>query len=398
MRKVIPIVVLTLVLCTGCQDTSVSKNPDSQVSESGLGTEMTGSGDESELNTDFETESGLGTEYVTETESESEEVDLHEYDFTICYAGDISLADDACTTQRLLSSENGIYDCISPELIAIMQEADITCVNSEFCFSTNGSPLKGKAYTFRADPSRVSVYTEMGVDVVTLANNHVYDYGKQAMLDTLTTFEDAGIAYFGAGRNLEEAMKPVYYEIDGKTIALVGASRAEKHKMTPQATEDSVGILRCYDTELFLEVIQEADANADFVIAYVHWGTEYSTVLEKVQLSTGKEYLDAGADVIIGAHSHCLQGMEYYDGKPIVYSMGNFWFNTKTLDTMLIQVRFYGNDEGGDVEVSVVPAIQKNSKTTILTEESEIEKLYSYLEEISVNVEIDEDGIIKQKQ
>lgn len=398
MRKVIPIVVLTLVLCTGCQDTSVSKNPDSQVSESGLGTEMTGSGDESELNTDFETESGLGTEYVTETESESEEVDLHEYDFTICYAGDISLADDACTTQRLLSSENGIYDCISPELIAIMQEADITCVNSEFCFSTNGSPLKGKAYTFRADPSRVSVYTEMGVDVVTLANNHVYDYGKQAMLDTLTTFEDAGIAYFGAGRNLEEAMKPVYYEIDGKTIALVGASRAEKHKMTPQATEDSVGILRCYDTELFLEVIQEADANADFVIAYVHWGTEYSTVLEKVQLSTGKEYLDAGADVIIGAHSHCLQGMEYYDGKPIVYSMGNFWFNTKTLDTMLIQVRFYGNDEGGDVEVSVVPAIQKNSKTTILTEESEIEKLYSYLEEISVNIEIDEDGIIKQKQ
>lgn len=398
MRKVIPIVVLTLVLCTGCQDTSVSKNPDSQVSESGLGTEMTGSGDESELNTDFETESGLGTEYVTETESESEDVDLHEYDFTICYAGDISLADDACTTQRLLSSENGIYDCISPELIAIMQEADITCVNSEFCFSTNGSPLKGKAYTFRADPSRVSVYTEMGVDVVTLANNHVYDYGEQAMLDTLTTFEDAGIAYFGAGRNLEEAMKPVYYEIDGKTIALVGASRAEKYKMTPQATEDSVGILRCYDTELFLEVIQEADANADFVIAYVHWGTEYSTVLEKVQLSTGKEYLDAGADVIIGAHSHCLQGMEYYDGKPIVYSMGNFWFNTKTLDTMLIQVRFYGNDEGGDVEVSVVPAIQKNSKTTILTEESEIEKLYSYLEEISVNVEIDEDGIIKQKQ
>lgn len=398
MRKVIPIVVLTLVLCTGCQDTSVSKNPDSQVSETGLGTEMTGSGDESELNTDFETESGLGTEYVTETESESEDVDLHEYDFTICYAGDISLADDACTTQRLLSSENGIYDCISPELIAIMQEADITCVNSEFCFSTNGSPLKGKAYTFRADPSRVSVYTEMGVDVVTLANNHVYDYGEQAMLDTLTTFEDAGIAYFGAGRNLEEAMKPVYYEIDGKTIALVGASRAEKYKMTPQATEDSVGILRCYDTELFLEVIQEADANADFVIAYVHWGTEYSTVLEKVQLSTGKEYLDAGADVIIGAHSHCLQGMEYYDGKPIVYSMGNFWFNTKTLDTMLIQVRFYGNDEGGDVEVSVVPAIQKNSKTTILTEESEIEKLYSYLEEISVNVEIDEDGIIKQKQ
>lgn len=347
-----------------------------------------GQTEQSEVKEDIITQE---TEDRQELEVETETEDLHAYDVTLCFAGDISLHEYAVTTAQLDASENGIYDCISPELIQIMQDADIMCLNNEFTYSTNGSPMPNKAYTFRANPKRVEVLQELGVDVVTLANNHVYDFGEQALLDTFSTLEEAGIEYFGAGRTLEDAMRPVYYEVDGKTIAFVGASRAEKNKMTPQATEDSAGILRCYDTELFLQVIKEADENADFVVAMVHWGTEYSYDLEEVQLSTGKEYLDAGADVIIGAHSHCLQGMEYYNGKPIVYSLGNYWFNSKTLDTMLVQVRFFGDDMEENVEVSVVPAIQKNAKTQIVTGEKQ-ERIYSFLEEISINIEIDANG------
>lgn len=318
------------------------------------------------------------------------------YDFTLCFAGDISLDESAVTTNKLNASENGIYGCISPELIEIMQQAELMCLNNEFTYSTNGSPMSGKAYTFRANPSRVSVLQEMGVDLVTLANNHVYDYGKQALLDTFSTLEEVDIEYFGAGKNLAEAKAPVYYEIDGKRIAFVGASRAEKNKMTPQATDTNPGILRCYDTELFLQAIAEAEANADFVIAVVHWGTEYSTVLESAQLTTSKEYLDAGADAIIGGHSHCLQGMEFYNGKPIIYSLGNYWFNSKTLDSMLVQLRFFGDDNTGGVEVSVVPALQKNAKTQIITEDAEKQRLFSYLEEISINVAIDENGVVSE--
>ena len=372
----------------------------------GNGTSQTGPASETE--SFLESESHLpssGTEEVTERETDSEiEIptetelpDLHEYDFTLCFGGDISLDESAVTTAQLDKSENGIYGCISPELMTIMQEADLMCLNNEFTYSTNGAPLKGKAYTFRANPSRVAILKKMGVDVAQLANNHVYDYGKQAMLDTFTTLEEAGIKYFGAGRNLDEAMAPLYFELDGKTVALVGASRAEKHKMTPQATEDSPGILRCYDTKLFLEAIKEADANADFVIAVVHWGTEYSTKLENVQLTTGKEYLNAGADAIIGGHSHCLQGMEYYDNKPIIYSLGNFWFNKKTLDTMLVQLHFSGNDEGGNLEVTVVPAIQSGAKTQIV-DGKEAERIFKHLEKISINIEIDEAGIVKEKK
>ena len=391
---------LTVVLLTGCGNGLAEGSGTSQTGDIG----ETGAFHESESHLPSSGTEDI-TEVVTESETDSEtEVptetelpDLHEYDFTLCFGGDISLDESAVTTAQLDKSENGIYGCISPELMTIMQEADLMCLNNEFTYSTKGSPLKGKAYTFRANPSRVAVLQEMGVDVAQLANNHVYDYGKEALLDTFATLENAGIKYFGAGKNLEEAMKPLYFEFDGKIVALVGASRAEKYKMTPQATEDSPGILRCYDTTLFLEVIKEAKANADFVVAVVHWGTEYSTKLQDVQLTTGKEYLDAGADAIIGGHSHCLQGMEYYNGKPIIYSLGNFWFNNKTLDSMLIQLHFSGNDEEQSLEVTVVPAIQKKAKTQIVSGE-EAERIFKHLEDISINIEIDENGLVKEKQ
>lgn len=337
------------------------------------------------------------TEPETTTEEPTTTTVDTSYDFTFCFAGDTSLADDAVTMKALADNGNDLSKVVSPELLKIMNDADVMCINSEFTFTTRGQKIPGKLYHFRANPEKVSIYKEMGVDLAMLANNHAYDFGEVSLLDTIDTLAGADIDYFGAGKNLAEAMKPVYYEIDGKTIAFVSASRAEKNKKTPQATEDGAGILRCYDTELFLQVIKEADANADFVIACVHWGTEYSTVLEDVQLQTGKEYLDAGADVIVGSHSHCLQGMEYYKGKPIIYSLGNYWFNNKTLDSMLLQLRFHGDDDEQFLEVSMVPAIQSNSKVQIVTDKKEQERIYKHIEKISINIEIDENGVITEK-
>ena len=336
------------------------------------------------------------TEEITTEEPTT--VDLQEFDFTMCFAGDILLAEGEITTNNLDSSPNGLKDCISPEFLEIMNRADYTCVNNEFTYSTRGSALDGKAWTFRADPDRVKYLKEMGVDLALLANNHVYDYGKDAMLDTLETLTNADIKYFGAGANLEEAMKPVYVELGGKKVAFVAASRAEKNKMTPQATEEEPGILRCYDPTLFIEVIKEARANADFVVACVHWGTERSTVLEDAQLETARQYIDAGADMIIGSHSHCLQGMEYYNGKPIVYSLGNYWFDEYYEDTMLVNVRIHGDIYGSNVELSVVPGMQDDGKTVIFTDDSEKERVYQHLEDISVNIEIDENGVVRSKE
>ena len=128
----------------------------------------------------------------------------------------------------------------------------------------------------------------------------------------------------------------------------------------------------------------------------IHWGTEYSYDLEEVQLTTGKEYLDAGADVIIGGHSHCLQGMEFYNGKPIIYSLGNYWFNDKTLDSMLIELHFSGNDAEQHMEVKMIPAIQTNA-TTNWVDESEQQRIFDFMESISINIEIDENGIVREQ-
>ncbi|MFY9286632.1 MAG: CapA family protein [Tissierellaceae bacterium] len=345
--------------------------------------------DNGDLNEDKEPSNQTGGEEIIEE-------DLNPFDFVLSFAGDINFDENWATMKYYNTAENGIYDCISPELIELMKEADIMCLNNEFTYSTGGTPLKGKAYTFRAHPSRVEILKEMGVDIVSLANNHAYDYGPQSLIDTMATLKEAGISYVGAGHNIDEAMEPAYFEVDGKTIAYVAASRAEKNKMTPQATMDSPGILRCYDTELFVETIKEAKINADYVIAYVHWGTEYSYELEEVQLSTGREYLDAGADIIIGAHPHILQGIEYYNGKPIVYSLGNYWFNNKDIDTILLNIHFYGDDTEESIELEIIPAIQSNTRTQIVTEESEKERIFSLLEDISINIEIDERGIVRE--
>ena len=332
---------------------------------------------------------------VAEAVGEEESQDNGEYDFTICFAGDINFDENWVTTQYMNTCENGIEDCIDSELINTMQQADIMWINNEFTYSDRGNPLEGKAYTFRANPSRVDNLDILGVDIVGLANNHVYDYGRDALLDTFDTLEQAGIPYVGAGHNLEEASEPVYMEIEGKTIAFVAASRAEKNRMTPQATESEPGILRCYDTELFDEEIKGADANADIVVALPHWGTEYSTELEPVQVETAHEYIDAGADVIIGAHTHCLQGFEYYEGVPIVYSLGNYWFNEKTLDTMLLTIHCYGNNDEDNMEVLITPALQANCTTTYVSDADDQRALFDRLEDISVNVQIDNDGKVE---
>ena len=331
-------------------------------------------------------------------DAEMEEEEPEGYDIVLSFAGDICFDDSCAVMQDYIGQGEKLENNIAPELIKMMRDADVCFVNNEFAYSDRGKPLENKMYTFRASPERASMLQELGVDIAGLANNHVYDFGAEAMEDTFLALNQIGIDYVGAGRNLEEAMTPVYREIDGIKIAYVAASRAEKFKMTPQATEDAAGILRCYDTELFLQEIREARAQADYVIAIVHWGTEYSTELEEVQTVTGREYIDAGADIVIGGHTHCLQGMEYYKGKPILYSLGNFWFNDKPLDSMLVQVRLSGDDKASEitdehVEVQIVPARQENCKTRIL-EGEDAERLFNDLERISEGVAIDEKGVM----
>ena len=313
---------------------------------------------------------------------------------SMTFAGDISFADNWKVMQYCKTTENGITDCISPFLVDRLRASDISCINNEFCFSDRGTPMPNKMYTFRAATAHVSLYHTLGTDIVDLANNHCFDFGEEAFLDTLDTLDSAGIQRMGGGRNIDEASKPVYYIIEGKKIAFVAATRAEKNIMTPEATASSPGVLRCYDPTSFLAVIREAKEHADYVIANLHWGTENSHALEQVQTVTARQYIDAGADLIIGAHAHCLQGIEYYKHVPIVYNLGNFWFSHYDIDTGLLGVNL---TEDGRTELIFYPATQRNCQTTYVGGEAEGARILQCMRDYSINADFAADGTVTER-
>ena len=350
---------------------------------------------------DTSKENGAQSAEKTDASKEAEEQD-RTYDFTLGFAGDICLADNYIPMQYLESiGSDDISDGIDPRYIEIMQGMDQMWINNEFVYSRRGEPLPGKAWTFCGDPDNVSYLKDLGVDIVGLANNHTFDFGEVSFLDTLETLEKAKIPYVGAGRNIKQAASPVYLETDGVKIAYVAASRAEIAIYTLEASKTEPGILWCYDYTRFLESIREAAENADFVIALPHWGVEHSTVLEEEQIYGAHACIDAGADAVIGAHPHILQGIEYYKGKPILYSLGNFWFDAYDIDTLVAQLHIKGRKKDKDaplkdaeVELKLYPGTQSGVYTALADTEEWKSRILQYLEGISVNVTIDEDGVV----
>lgn len=315
---------------------------------------------------------------------------------TLAFVGDMNLEENWPTTNYLKKQNNDIYACISADLIQEMQKADIFMPNNEFTYSLRGTKTPGKMYTFRSNPERVKVMQELGADIVLLANNHSHDYGPDSLIDTLDTLEQAGINYVGAGRNLQEATTPFYFTYHNLVIAYVAASNAEVHRLTPQATETTPGILRCYDPDLFLKEIEAAKKNADIVIASIHWGKEGSNYVVEAQRQLGYRMIEAGADAIIGSHPHVLQGIEFYQGKPIMYSLGNFWFNAQTLYTCLYELEI-DTATKSIAQVKFVPAIQKNCTTVKSTDAVERRKIFDFEENLSFGITIDDEGYVTPK-
>ncbi len=310
---------------------------------------------------------------------------------TLTFAGDV-LFDDGYAIMGAVRGDDDISKGVMPEVIERMQRADIMMLNNEFAYSARGVPTEGKQFTFRARPETVNYLGDMGVDLVSLANNHAYDYGPDALTDTLDILREAGIPYVGAGRDISEARKPVYYIVGDIKIAFVSATQIERLDTpdTKEATETSPGVFRCWNGARLLETIREAAENSDFVVAYIHWGTENQVELDWAQTKQAPELVEAGADLVIGDHPHCLQPIGVVGGVPVIYSLGNFWFNSKTLDTGMVEVVI---DETGIVSYQFVPCLQSGCRTALL-EGAEKERVLSYMRGISAGVQIDEEGYV----
>ena len=311
---------------------------------------------------------------------------------TLLFAGDILMDDHYAVMSTYHNRGNDINQAFDQGLLEQMRNADIFMINNEFTFTSRGTPTVNKKFTFRADPGNVSMYEEMGVDIVSVANNHIYDYGEISLLDTLDTLEQAEIPYVGAGRNLQEAMTPVYYIANGMKIAFVSATQIERNSVpdTKEATQDSAGVLRCMNPDNLLLVIEEAKKNSDYVILYIHWGTESQEAIDWLQEQQAPIYAQAGVDLIIGDHPHCLQKMDSVEGVPVIYSLGNFWFNSRTQNSCVVKVAL----RAGEMEsFQFIPCRQSDCRTALLTGQEKTEVL-DYMRTISPNVTIDEEGYV----
>lgn len=315
-------------------------------------------------------------------------------EISLDFIGDVSLADNWYIAPKYDERAKKIYGILSSDVVKELTSASITIANSEFTVSDRGEKLPKKYYTFRASPTRLPIYNEMGVDLVTLANNHVYDFGKTAFLDMLESFDKYKIPHIGAGKNLAEASTPYYFIINGYKIAFVNANRSEKFILTPGATDTEPGVLRCYDPTIFTNLIKETKSNSDFLVALIHWGYEDHHELEQVQIDTSKTYIDAGADLIVGSHAHVLQGIDFYKDKPIIYNIGDFIFNNEDKDTIIFKTTI---DNDGNFKYYILPAHQKDMYTYLLKDNDKKRVIKDIISYSPNNININDNGeIIKE--
>lgn len=310
-------------------------------------------------------------------------------DITIAFTGDILLAD------KLNDAYNasGVTGFISQKIADTLSGADITFVNEEFPFSNRGTPEPNKEYTYCVPPERVKIFKDMGVDIVSISNNHILDYGQDALADTFPTLDEYGIDYVGGGANLDRAKQLITYEVNGKTIGFLAASRVVPNEQWYALNESETsgaraGVFTTYDSTALCEEIRKAKQICDFVIVYAHWGIERQEVAADYQRNLAYNYIDAGADLVIGSHAHVMQGMEFYKDVPIVYGMGNFLFSNYYSRTTVVTCTI---KEDNSCDIEFLPCGSQSYYTYDL-DESGIEEFYNFLNRVSFGVTFNSDG------
>ncbi|WP_145319369.1 CapA family protein [Paenibacillus xylanexedens] len=274
------------------------------------------------VSTPSSTKGNAGVDKESETSKPSNSAE----DVTINFVGDIQFSGKVAE----LLDRNG-YDYPFAKLGRLFKDDDLTIGNLETPITLGGTGAADKTYVYKSSPKALAAMASAGFDAVNLANNHILDQGVEGLVDTLTYLKEYGIAHTGAGMNRDEAYAPAYLERKGMKIALLGFSRVVP-ETSWKAEGNRAGVAEAYDSTGAVTAIQEARNKADLVIVVAHWGEERVSTPNSDQTRLAREFVDAGADLVIGGHPHVLQGLEYYKGKWIAYSTGNFIFSRSTTE------------------------------------------------------------------
>lgn len=322
-----------------------------------------------------------------ETTTQPEET--HKPETTIAFTGDILLADNLYANY----TAKGVTGFLSETVCQKLINADLTFINEEFPFSNRGTPEPNKEYTYRVPPERVQIFKDLDIDVISISNNHILDYGQDALVDTFEVLDNAGLDYVGAGPTLDRAKQLITKEVNGKTIGFLAASRvvpseAWYARNATDTHEARPGVFTTYDDTALCEEITKAKQICDFVVVYAHWGIERQETAAEYQRIMARHFVDAGADLVVGSHPHVMQGVEFYKDTPIVYSLGNFLFSNYYSRTTVLTCKI---DKDNNCKIEFLPCKSQTYYTQELNG-NEIQGFYDFLNSVSFGVTFAEDG------
>lgn len=216
------------------------------------------------------------------------------------------------------------YIKIYNDVLPILKKKDLSITNLECPLTTKTNPIQKPGPHLAAHPKCIKAIKYANFDVVTLANNHILDQDEAGLRDTLKLCKDEGVKTVGAGANLAEASRPLYLNVKNKKIAILNFAEQEfSIAKENKAGANPVNLVRNYYS------IIEAKKNADIILVIIHGGHEYYHLPSPRMVETYRFVADLGVSAIIGHHTHCVSGYEIYNSVPILYSLGNFIFDSE---------------------------------------------------------------------
>ena len=226
----------------------------------------------------------------------------------------------------------------------LFKEAEMAVVNHE-------QPVTGawahhtKGFRFSGKPELTRIFTRAGIDYVSLANNHIGDYGAKGIRDSRRILKDHGLAVGGAGKDLERARKVDLFDANGTQVAIIPCLDFVR---VYWADEGKAGATPCVDQYIRKDIRKARRDGADVVVVFPHWGVEYTRQPLTSMRKHAARWVDAGADIVLGAHSHVAGSLEDVEGAPVLYSLGNLIFDqhwsTNTMESALLEATFHGDD------------------------------------------------------
>lgn len=296
----------------------------------------------------------------------------------------------AATGEVMLDREVGKHfrdkpeDFSFPDIRPVLKNYDLIFLNLESPVSTIGTPhpTQDPHVTFRCHPDTLQVLRNLCVTVVSLGNNHILDYGEAAFYETFEYLNAMGIKHVGAGRNYEEANRPLLLECNGKKIAFLSHCFTY-YASTRMAKRNKPGVSE-YRIKKILPIIRHLSITGYQVIISLHWGSQYSFYPLPYQMRQARQMIDNGASLILGHGPHYSQGIENYKNGQIVYSLGNFMHDEPDISAHKTFIYGVGVTETNELINRQIYPVYINNHVPCLVHGSKKDQLEAFINNLSI--------------